>query len=340
MPNRELLHLGIESRILNSNNALPRSGVIVVQGKWLLDAGAPDALRSRMGKLTQAREAGATLLLDSFDNYFLNESGDPLRESLLQAYREALPLFHAFTVSSPGLQSLLAKELPTGASVHVIGDPVETPKTARGFESLVRRCHPGRWRGHINAWQELAEHRQQRRLARQLIWFGNHGSAYASGGMDELERLLPMLDAVAVNQPLRLTVVSNSETHYREVMRTARFPHRYRQWDRLHFLTLLGEQDLVLLPSRLTSFTRAKSNNRLLLALAQGVPVMTDALPDYLPWKAFCAIDEWNLLANHIESPQALAERALAAKPEIESQYSTSAIASQWNKLLQLALRH
>ena len=342
MPSRELRRSGLASRVLDPaapSPALPSGGVLVVQAKWLLDAGSPGALRARTAQLAQARERGTRLVLDSFDNYFLNESGDPARAELLAAYREALPLFSLFTVSSPGLKPLLEAELPpdlrTAAPVRVVGDPVETPAAARDFESLPHRLHPGRWSGHWRAWRELREHRAQRRQARQLMWFGNHGSAYATGGMAELERLLPLLEAASRRQPLRLTVGSNSEQRYRELLGRAAFPHRYRPWDRLHFLSLLGEQDLVLLPARMTAFTMAKSNNRMLLALAQGVPVMADPLPDYQPWRAFCALDEWDRLAEHLVDPAPLAARARAAMPAIERDYSTRAIAAQWREALQ-----
>jgi len=334
IPHGELARQGVASRLLRAGQALPRQGVVVVQAKWLLDAGSPDALRSRTRELKQARTAGASLLLDSFDNYFLNESGDPARARLLEAYREALPLFSSFTVSSPGLQPLLQAQLPPRTPVYVVGDPVETPAALRSYESWPRRVHPGRWAGHWHAWRELREHRQARRGARQLLWFGNHGSAYAAGGMTELERILPLLEAAAQVQPLRLTVVSNSEQRYRELLGGAGFEHRYRPWDRLHFLRLLGEQDLVLLPARLTAFTVAKSNNRMLLALAQGVPVMTDPLPDYLPWRDFCAIDDWDRLAAHVQDPSELAIRAGAAMPAIARDYSAAAIARQWHDTL------
>lgn len=334
IPQGALARLGWRSRLLRDGQPLPREGVVVVQAKWLLDAGSPQALRQRADQLQQARDAGAQLVLDSFDNYFLNESGDAARAQLLAAYREALPLFKAFTVSSPGLQPLLQAELPSGAAVQVVGDPVETPDTLSSYESWWRRHHPGRWAGHWRARQELREHRQARQQARQLLWFGNHGSAYAAGGMAELDRIIPQLNAVAVKQPLRLTVVSNSEQRYREVLAPATFEHRYRPWDRLHFLRLLGEHDLVLLPARLTAFTVAKSNNRMLLALAQGVPVMTDPLPDYLPWQAFCAMDDWDQLARHVHDPSSLAALASAAMPAIARDYSTAAIARQWRDTL------
>ena len=88
-------------------------------------------------------------------------------------------------------------------------------------------------------------------------------------------------------------------------------------------------------PARMTAFTMAKSNNRMLLALAQGVPVMADPLPDYQPWRAHCALDDWAQLADHIADPAPLAARARAAMPAIERDYSTRAIAAQWREALQ-----
>ena len=333
IPHGILARQGHTVRIVDAASALPQRGVLVVQGKWLLDGGDAQALLLRAESLRQARANGVRLVLDSFDNYFLNESGDEARANLLTAYRSTLDLFDAYTVSSPGLQPFMAAELSPGTAVQVIGDPIENLRSHHSYESWLQRAQPSRWPAALNAWWELRRQRHQRRQVRQLMWFGNQGSAYAQGGMNELQGLLPALTALAKTQALHFTVVSNSRSRYEQLFGGAPFSHTYRDWDRLHFLPLLAEQDLVLLPSRSTAFTASKSNNRLLLALAQGVPVMTDPLPDYLPWKAFCAIDEWYALARHVAEPAALAQRAASAAVLINEAYSAEAIAGHWLRL-------
>jgi len=330
IPQGTLAQQGHAMHIVQPGAALPRSGLLVVQAKWLLDAGDANALRGRAEALRDASKQGVRLVLDSFDNYFLNQSGDPARTSLLAAYREALGLFDAYTVSSPGLVPFMASELPPGTVVQVVGDPIENVHSHHCYESWFRRVQPLRLPDAFGAWLDLCRHRHQRRRVRQLMWFGNQGASYAQGGMIELQRIFPELASLSKKQSLHLTVVSNSRTRYLEVFEGAQFSHSYRDWDRLHFLPLLAEQDLVLLPSRSNSFTASKSNNRLLLALAQGVPVMADPLPDYLPWKAYCAVDEWHDLASHVANPAALAQRAAQAAAQIDDAYSARAIAAQW----------
>jgi len=330
IPQGTLAQQGHAMHIVQPGAALPRSGLMVVQAKWLLDAGDADALRRRTEALRDAGRHGVRMVLDSFDNYFLNQSGDPARASLLTAYREALGLFDAYSVSSPGLVPFMVSELPPGSVVQVVGDPIENVHSHHCYESWFRRAQPLRLPDAFGAWLHLFRHRYQRRQVRQLMWFGNHGTSYAQGGMIELQRIFPALASLAKTQALHLTIVSNSRTRYMEVFEGAQFSHNYRDWDRLHFLPLLAEQDLVLLPSRSNSFTAAKSNNRLLLALAQGVPVMADPLPDYLPWKDYCAVDEWENLVSYVVNPTPLALRAAQAAVQIDAAYSARAISAQW----------
>ena len=343
-------YAGVRLRCLLPSVALRRAGhsvtvdlqgtaqpadVAIVQGKWLLDCGTALAMQPRVDTLQRLRGQGCRLVLDCFDNYFLNEGDDADRAALLSAFRSALPLFDTFTVSSPGLVPFFQSELGASARVRVIGDPIEGPGSHRWYESPAQRANPRRWPAAVRACAGNAAVRWRRGSTRQLLWFGNHGSKYALGGMGELARIVEPLGRASKQVPLHLVVVSNSQARYREVLGGAPFSHSYVEWDRIHFAGFLQVHDLVVLPTALTSFTVAKSNNRLLLPLSLGVPVMADALPDYLPWQAHFQLGGWNDLASTLGHLGPLRERARSAQGPIEAQYSLPAIGAAWLGLLE-----
>lgn len=312
--------------------------IAVVQGKWLLDCGTSQAMAARLESLRGLAKRGCLLVLDCFDNYFLNENDDADRAALLQAFRASLPLFSAFTVSSPGLVPFFRAEVGATACVEVVGDPIEGPDSAALYEGVLQRSNPRRWPGATRDLLLRGATRVRGRRERQLLWFGNSGSSYARGGMAELSRVFEPLAQAALRVPLRLTVVSNSEARYQQLFAGARFAHRYLPWNRLYFARLLQAHDVVLLPSSITAFTQAKSNNRLLLPLSLGVPVVADALPDYLPWQEHFQLGGWERLADTLGDLQPLRLRAQAAMSVVRQRWAPQAIAQDWLDLFRRLL--
>lgn len=320
------------------SDSLPPSGerfdVAIVQAKWLLDAASDTDFDQRADSLARLRVKGTSIVVDSFDNYFLNESQCPVRQQRLERYREALALADRFVVSSPGLVPLLARELPRQVAIDVVGDPVEHRGSHRSYEPWAQRANPRRWADALAAKRLCRAIRHESRSRLQLLWFGNQGSNYAVGGMSELEPLLEHLAAAHQHRPLQLRVVSNSRPRYEQVLARARFPHTYVDWHRLYFADLLAVHDLVLIPNRLSDFTTAKSNNRLLLALAHGVPVMADALPDYEPWQAHFARSPWSQLPGVLDALPLWRDKAAAAVPEVQARYGIEVVTRAWLDLV------
>ncbi|MDC8786163.1 hypothetical protein [Roseateles koreensis] len=330
LPVAALRKAGYQCHIGEKAEYLQSADVLVVQAKWLLDSKSSAEFEGKLQQLRAAKQHGTRLFLDSFDNYFLNSSGNPSRAERLQAYRANLTLFDCFVVSSPGLVPYLREEVGPIAAIKVVGDPLEGPGANKFYEPVWIRWSPRRWLGYFQCRRLLTRLRRQRKTERQLLWFGNHGSAYAEGGMAELATILPLLEESSLNQALRLTVISNSVEKFNEITKDCRFPCEYFEWDRLSFSVILREYDLVLLPARINSFTTGKSNNRLLLPLSMGVPVMASGLPDYLPWREYCSIDEWNYFFEILKDLEPLRKRAKCKAGELRERFSVEAIGLEW----------
>jgi len=112
-----------------------RFDVAVVQGKWLLDATSDVEFDARANHLARLSAQHTRIIVDSFDNYFLNAGQCPVRQQRLERYRQAMAVADRFIVSSPGLVPLLARELLHPAPIDVLGDPVEPAGSNRHYEN-------------------------------------------------------------------------------------------------------------------------------------------------------------------------------------------------------------
>ncbi|MGS0755987.1 hypothetical protein ACVBEH_15850 [Roseateles sp. GG27B] len=331
IPTAVMKRLGVDVKIVDAENLnLSHASIIVVQAKWLLDAGSPERLLGRMSKLTAARLGGAKLILDSFDNYFINSNFDAERTKLLEAYRQCLSNFDWFVVSSQGLVPYLREETGLSALISVVGDPLEDEKTPQVYERWAQRINPKRWIGSYSEWMRAKNAQSDLKGIRKLMWFGSHGSSYAAGGMSELTRILPLLEEISTRIPFHLSVVSNSRNKFNEIFSGYKLPCSYTDWDRLSFANFLKEQDLVILPIEINEFTASKSNNRLLLALSQGIPVQTDAIPDYVAWQDYCVIGRWNDLEKNIFNIESLKTRVQEIAPCLKVKFSVENISNDW----------
>ena len=59
------------------------------------------------------------------------------------------------------------------------------------------------------------------------MWQGQRGTKVPRSGMYSLAKLVPHLEALHPELPLRLTVIGNSQEAFRSVLGDARFPVRY-----------------------------------------------------------------------------------------------------------------
>ncbi|MBS8262803.1 glycosyltransferase [Roseibium polysiphoniae] len=109
---------------------------------------------------------------------------------------------------------------------------------------------------------------------KKILWFGNYGSSHSNFGIVSLLSAVPALEAINRAIPLELVVVSNSKEIFDAVIGQLGIPATYHPWSFAAMTQALRSADVALLTSGNDKFSKIKSSNRALQALAAGVPVV------------------------------------------------------------------
>lgn len=287
---------------------------VVVFGKHL-NAAAVDQAKA-------LRYQGVATVFDLCDNYLQPEI---LPENLARqskAARDLASTVDQVVVASPAMAEVVHTVLPAVA-VEVIGDAVETPA------DLPRSSWFTAWLAQ-RALSRLATWIRSDRSQRRLVWFGSRGGA-GGGGLADLARCRPILDALAQSHPFSLTVISNDRHGFDAAFAGSPFATHYLAWRPDTFLAALAMHHITLIPITLNPFTRCKSNNRLTQALAAGLAVVADAIPSYQPFAEVAAIgDLAGGLRTYLENPDLAETAAQQGAALTKSCWSGPSIAHQW----------
>src|SRR5690606_28310419 len=106
-----------------------------------------------------------------------------------------------------------------------------------------------------------------------LLWYGNHGAAYARFGLEDLLLYREALREAA-SRGAELWVVSNNRGKFERLAGELPVASRYFEWTPTIVDALLPLADVCLVPNSLDAFSATKSANRGLKALSNGVPVV------------------------------------------------------------------
>jgi hypothetical protein len=274
--------------------------------------------------LAMRRAAGTRLVLDLCDNHFYAANDDPRWRRRALALREAVLTVDLVTTASAELARIVAEHAGERTPVEVIEDAVELPSRPAGLQ----------WLAHPIAHAALVS--LQRRLERdapatRLVWFGNHGSPYADGGMEDLLRVRESLHAAHSAQPLSLTVVSNSRRRFRTLLEDWRLPVHYLPWHPMTFSSALGLHDVAVIPIGRNPFTLCKTNNRVATALLHGLAVVADSIPSYEPLRDCCVLDDWgDGLRQRLANAAARELAVTRGRERIEARWSLQAVSTRW----------
>lgn len=294
---------------------------------------APDVLvlSKRYDARTVARATGlrarqgTRLVLDLCDNHFHAKVATAEAVKRADALRAAVLAVDAVVCASDALAAVVREECPAVRQVFVVGDAIEWPWSP-SFVSRLANPSP-EW--HL---ARLARRLRGLRLPAggRLVWFGNHGSPNADGGMDDLGRIRDVLHEVHAARGVSLTVISNSEPRFHEVTAGWQMPVFYLAWHQQTFSRALQLHDVALIPVGRNPFTLCKTNNRLATSLAHGLLCVADAIPAYEPFADVAVIDDWSRLRQACDDPGLRAARVAAGQELLRRDWSLERIAGLW----------
>jgi glycosyltransferase involved in cell wall biosynthesis len=264
-------------------------------------------------------------------NYSKNELG-----LNLMYLRGAAGFLAGITVPSAEMGSRVEAYARTngfgGLPVHVIPDSAETWETYRATFRQVTGSEPP------SAPAPANEERESRK--KRIVWFGNYGASHSNFGIFSLKPYLKPLRAVNQDISLELVIVSNSEPVYRALVSDCGFPTRYVPWSPVAVYSELACADAALLTTGDDDFCSIKSANRVLQALAMGVPVIA-------PKSASLSEFEDSIFSGQIETSlrlclgpsgkRAIGLRLDAARLALE-RYSPERLGSIWAGILNRAI--
>lgn len=261
---------------------------------------------------------GVKTVFDLSDNHFYNPNDLPSLRRRAERLRRMIDTVDAVSVSTPELAKLIAR-----GNCAVIDDAVPMPDDVA-----------------LSALSRLKERLTiSRNRPLRVVWYGNAGSEHPPFGLIDLPRVLPHLEALNQQMRVELTVISNSEKLFREYAGPVSFPVKYHEWSSATFGRIFRRQDVCVIPVDVNPFTACKSNNRLVLSLLMGVPVIADEIPSYQEFRDFVLFAEWpKSLATYAADKELGRHHVREAQRYIRTKYNKKRVVSQWSTLFERVL--
>jgi len=273
------------------------------------------------------RARGAHVVLDLCDNHFHNPDNLAVLRAAAAQLRRMADEADVLVASTEAMADALRAEVGPGRQVTVIGDAVET--TVEGVSGPPW----SRWWARRRL-RDLGSRLEWDAARTPLVWFGSHGGPSGDHGMGDLESVRPVIESLGGEHPVSLTVISNSAEKYDRLIRPWSVPTHYLQWNADTFLAALRLHRIAVLPIRESPFTRCKTNNRLVTALAAGVAVVATGIPSYRPFADCCALDDWlGGLRRYILDAEKRRRDVTAGQRLVERDWVVPVIADQWQRL-------
>lgn len=216
---------------------------------------------------------GTQIILDLCDNHFYSQTEDVAAFERADILREAINSVDIITTTSEYLADVIREELSCDVPIVIIGDIVE-PNHCNGVIDKVL---------HFPAYLQLRklEGLFKQSNAIKLVWFGNHGSNFVSGGMEDVLLLESELRKLGKSQAISLTIISNSREKYQSLLKNIPCQTFYVEWNECFFSSYLKLHDAIVIPVSKNPFTLSKSANRVTTGIAHGLQVYADDVPSY-----------------------------------------------------------
>ncbi|MCB0417715.1 MAG: glycosyltransferase family 1 protein [Bdellovibrionaceae bacterium] len=172
--------------------------------------------------------------------------------------------------------------------------------------------------------------------AKRLLWFGHTGIP-GTFGLTDLLDIRDALGSLSKKYELVLVVISNNYQRYAELIEpNFPIPTLYKDWSIDSIERNIRECDVTLVPNPLNKFSLAKSPNRTLLSLAQGVPVVATKTPALETFDDCVYFNDWEGgISAYLDNPELRDNHVRQAKQLIHENYAGSAIGRHWARLFE-----
>ncbi|MEX0830746.1 MAG: hypothetical protein WD032_10940 [Nitrospirales bacterium] len=176
---------------------------------------------------------------------------------------------------------------------------------------------------------ETATHINKR--IHRILWFGHHGAPYASFGMLDLLHIRKELEAIAVEFPVELIVVSNNFEKFLKFIQPIKIPSRYVEWSVEGMAQHVKNSDIVVVPNTCDPFSYCKSSNRTVLALACCVPVVATSTPALTDLRECIQLDDFiGGLRRYLSDRDFAKRQADCGRKLVQELYGQAAIGQAW----------
>ncbi len=233
------------------------------------------------------------IYVDICDNHFYYNRPDPIAINRALTLKKAIQSVDYVIASTTYLADVISKETGGATPIVVAGDLTELPTRSKKIYLLKYFKYYRRYRLLKLQLNKLGTNKERR-----LVWFGNHGSQFTNGGMNDLHDITSYLEKMNNVRPISLTVVSNNEEKYEALAKQWQFQSFYIQWNKMFFSDILLLHGISIIPIKQNPFTLAKTNNRVTTSLMHGLDVFTDEIGDYLPFSDHIHIEKWDTLST------------------------------------------
>jgi len=336
-PLRILRQRGVRVELFRAEHAQTYCAIVVQGLRCRSVPGDPATGDGLLELVARLKRNGCRIAVEDCDNHFYNPQRLPEWDDTAQRLRVLVGMADHLIASTEAMADVFRRETATTLPIALIGDAVEE-EADLNFDPAWRRTLSWRRKLDWARWLALrADIAVDRALGRRpLLWFGSSGASHADGGMRDLSNIAGALERTHARVPLSLTVISNSRKRYEELVDPMGIPTRYLNWSRATFLAALRLHELAVIPVTQTPFTVCKSNNRLLLALRNGLAVCADPIPSYAEFANVCRLGDWEPgLEQYLRAPQQRRQHTTQAQELIAHRWSREPIADQWQRLFE-----
>lgn len=170
---------------------------------------------------------------------------------------------------------------------------------------------------------------------RTVVWFGNHGGPHSDFGMLTLLRVAKEIREAHAELPFTLVVVSDHREKWQHFIQAIGVPTVYVGWTQQGCRQLLEKAWAVLLPVGEDTFSRAKSANRVLLALELRAAPVAEPLDSLVEIGDSLPVGRVRERLIEVLSSRSKAREAIVdARRAVHEHFGMRRVAADWGELL------